>query len=473
MLKPLKDPELYKRFETAKTYMMYHQSNLGAFFAGIIRRCEVHIVDSIPGDVAAAVTMKGIRPQLILAPKFFERKIGRQVVTLHHELRHLIYEHPVIFKDYPSTKIVFTNPDTGAKRKILAINIAADATINQYEVAEEVPPEWIQPELFGAPRGRNTPFYFHFLMENIPEGDGGGDDDDDDQVDPNTPLGGGSGGGQGEGEEPDERDEKAKRIKQKIVDGYEQECDPGEGEDLNPHNVWNFCVNPPPADSPPVDAKMQSDAIKQIVKEAAEELTAAQRGTLPDFVRQAIEAAMKPNVVPWQVIVRQIVGSSGDVEIVRTVTRRHKNLGIRPGIRIKPTRRGVVYIDSSGSMSDPEWKQAVSEVHHLWKQGVKITVVVHDAAISKIYEYNGRNLDFDRTRGGTDHTPCIQHFNENHRDYDFAMYLTDGATAVHESVKPKGRAKHVWVITPDGVDPRSKRTNITWGQMVKMSKISA
>ena len=49
----------------------------------------------------------------------------------------------------------------------------------------------------------------------------------------------------------------------------------------------------------------------------------------------------------------------------------------------------LVGIDTSGSVSDDELCEFFSELYHMYKANVSITIAECDAKINRIYEYNG------------------------------------------------------------------------------------
>lgn len=441
MLKPLKQKELYRKLQSALTYLMYHKNELGIFFTGLIRETEIRIVDAIPGGFDAAVTMKNTHPVMLLSPGFFERRVKEQVLTLFHEYRHLIFEHLLIYKEIEDFYV--SMPGIG---KVSAKNLGMDAAINDQEIQEDVPPTWILPATFGAPRGKSWLFYFEWIRNLAKGGEGDGQ--------PDQGSGAGKTGGAGGILDLD-------AIAQAIADAYGLDEN---GNIRDPHKVWE---DGPEGGGDNFNPTIAREALREIVKKASQQLSASQRGLLPGYLQEAIEASMQDTAVPWPLVLRRITARMGGVSISKTVTRKHKNLGVRPGTRLKPTWRLAVFIDESFSIIDSQWVQFRSEIHHIWLMGAEITIVCHNADITRVYEYNGRNLHKQRAGGGTDHTPCIEWLNKGR--YDGAIFLTDGETAVREGTRPRPGCKAVWVITPNGMNPvNHKHTNITWGSVVRM-----
>lgn len=481
-MRQIHDPALYKRFESVMTYMMYHGSNLGIFFTGIIRQIQTKIVDAIPGNPDCAVTFHGVQPLLLVQPSFFEHPLKVQVAKIIHELYHLIYEHPLRFRDLdgPKLKLPFEveeevgeedddgnpviDPATGEQNKVKitvtkhcevpVVNLAADAVVNQFLAKDELTPGMVLPENFKADKGRNTEFYWHHIMQTyvVPPksnqggggksgGSGGGGNGGGNGGGGNQPDGGNDDQGDGGGDRPPTPQE------QDLSDQLQQGYGSGGGGINNPHEVWNQTE----MDSSTQD--MASEIMKSVVRNSAENLDSAQRGTLPDYVKHVIDEAFKPRSVPWHLILRRFAAQLGKATMHKSIARKHKNTGRRPGIRIKCIPRIAVVLDSSGSVGDENWVQFCSEVHHLWKAGAEITVLKHDVRVipGSVQKYNGRNLDNSRVYGGTDHTDVIRFLNENR--FDGAIMLTDGYTAIEKGVKPRRSCKVIWCITQDGQNP--------------------
>lgn len=461
MLKPLNDRALLNKFRHAQTYMMYHQDGLGAFYTGILRRTELRLVDAIPGNVVAAVTMKNTHPVLLLAPDFFDEPLKEQVMTLHHELRHLIYEHPILWAGLRGPKVRFTYPN-GHSQEFEVANLAMDAAINEME-SGGVPKGWILPQTFGAPSGRNTLFYYKFLMEQAAKNPSGGGQGSSGQPGGRQPGGQPSDPSDDQGDDlTDAPKSETQKLMEAIAEAFGQS---EQGNLFNPHEVWT--TGPEGDNNESFNPDLAQQSLRQIVKEAAEQLSGSQRSTLPGYIQEAIEAAKQENLVPWWVILRRITARMGGVKVVKTIARKHKNLGIRPGIKVTPTWRLVVFIDESGSIEDSEWKRFVSEIYYLWQTGAEITIVTHTTTIHQVYEFNGKNLHKKRAYGGTDHTACVEWLNK-HR-YDGAIFLTDGETGVREGLRPKVGCKAVWVISPGGSNPH-KYAGLNWGTIVWMKK---
>jgi predicted metal-dependent peptidase len=101
-------------------------------------------------------------------------------------------------------------------------------------------------------------------------------------------------------------------------------------------------------------------------------------------------------------------------------------------------------IDTSGSVSDDELREFMTEIHHIHKTGVDVTIIQCDTAIVSIKEYKGK---YDGIkiggRGGTSFDPVIDYFNANLKKYTSLVYFTDGEAWT--DLKPK--APTLWVLS--------------------------
>lgn len=119
----------------------------------------------------------------------------------------------------------------------------------------------------------------------------------------------------------------------------------------------------------------------------------------------------------------------------------------------------LLAIDTSGSVSDSELQEFMSEMHHIYKCGVDITIVQCDTKINSIEPYKGK---FEMTvigRGGTEFDPVLNYFNENIRVYTSLVYFTDGEC--NTDVKPKGNV--LWVLSE-----RSSMNDSLPGKVIKL-----
>ena len=86
----------------------------------------------------------------------------------------------------------------------------------------------------------------------------------------------------------------------------------------------------------------------------------------------------KPPVFNWKRYFRRLIGNSITSEIQLTRMRPSKRFPDARGIRMKRKPNIMVAVDTSGSISQDDLKDFFSEIHHIWKTGVNVTVVEID-----------------------------------------------------------------------------------------------
>jgi len=474
MLTQLKSPKLFKRLETTMTYLMYDKSEMGRLYNGILRRSKVIIVDSMPSLSRAAVCMEGIKPTFIFTPEYFEEPLQVQIDILCHEMYHLILKHPILYRDLEGPKLVFRTglPRPQHQQIVTVINLAADAVVNQRLRPEQVQAGWVLPERYGLEPHRDTTYYHAKFMEMFPETppeSGFGEGDADMMLMPQA--------GEPDGEpsedatelevvvpaaEPEGETEPILRAERAIQGSAEQgpmrqlhegvQQDYGiapDGQLANPHLMWK--IGPEGIGNGITDPGLAEEAIRQVIAKAALALTPQQRGTLPGWLQQEIESALKPSRVPWFYTLRRCFARLGAMTMRKTVVRPNRHTGGRPGVRPVLKRKIIVAIDESCSVSDSWVQQFKSEIHHAWTMGVDVWVITHNSVVTSMYRYNGKNLAWGRKGGGTDHTEVIDRANAEKAD--LLVCMTDGYTGVAEGTRPKHGMKVAWVTTPDGVNP--------------------
>jgi predicted metal-dependent peptidase len=440
----IKDPSLYDQFEAVKLGTANQDLALGMFYAGLIRQMWVVILDHIPGGTDAAVMFKGTQAILMLTPAFFsEQPFAEQITTLDHELMHLVLKHTIIYKDFwNKIKLVAQSPG-GPPQIIDLMNFGADLVANGYLPAKKVPDHWLKHEHFGMKGGLSALDYANEMLERL-QGGGGSDGNKDSlpQFDP-------------------ELNEELKKLLEAMAQHYGLT----EGEDptlVEPHVVW--LEGHPDIGEADFDPEIAEVAIDQMILRAAETVPEHLRGNLPGVLKKVVEQASARSVVAWHQVLRRFNVSVGSCTIVPTMVRRNRITGNRPGNRIKPRWKLAIVLDGSASVDDSHWRQFVTEVHYAWKMGADITIIKHDAKIFSVAKYDGKNLDFDRTYGGTDHTEVIEYLNKH--KFDGAVAFTDGGTWISKPIRP--RCRFAWLITHDGDANVRQHQNCNFGQVITM-----
>ena len=181
------------------------------------------------------------------------------------------------------------------------------------------------------------------------------------------------------------------------------------------------------------------------LKEIANQVS-KNRGTVPGEMKGYIEGIDKeePPKFDWKSYVRRFMGGSNKVYTKKLHRKYNKRFEENPGLKIKPRRRVLIGVDTSGSMSKLELIEGFHEVYHVQKTGTEIVVVQFDAAIRHVNPYRRGLEDTIEIfgRGGTDFNPIVNYANEHARDFSAMIIFTDGEAPAPEE---KCRLRTLWV----------------------------
>lgn len=213
-----------------------------------------------------------------------------------------------------------------------------------------------------------------------------------------------------------------------------------DGDDPCDHDTWDQFDDLSEAEKKIIDKQLD-----RLLQESATQ-TEKKRGTIPGELRDHILQIGKidPPKFDWRGYVRRFTGTSTRV-FTRKLRRKHnKRYEGNPGLKIKMKQHMLLAIDTSGSVSDDELREFMSEIHHIYKTGVAVTIVQCDTKIVSIEEFNGKTDNIKiGGRGGTSFDPVIDYFNANLKKYTSLVYFTDGEA--YTGLTPK--APTLWVLS--------------------------
>ena len=124
---------------------------------------------------------------------------------------------------------------------------------------------------------------------------------------------------------------------------------------------------------------------------------------------------------------------------------------MRPSRRF-PDSRGIISkrkssilvgIDTSGSINNEELLDFFSEIYHIWKSGVNVTIAEIDTRIHKIYQYKGKFDGEINGRGGTNMDELFKYYSDNKNIYSSLILFTDGFF----NINTFNVRSLVWVLT--------------------------
>lgn len=260
------------------------------------------------------------------------------------------------------------------------------------------------------------------------ESDGGGSDDQDEEGKKDKGKPGKDKGKGGKGSSKDKEDDK---------------------EDTNPpgfddHSGWD-----------------ESEIIKEIIRNKVDQLSKDEKvwGSMPGDLQNTILAAQRSRVL-WHKILRHYLGNLPTSRSQSTYTKPNRRFGWPYcGEKRLYIDRKLVGIDTSGSISDEDLAQFLTEINKLSEiQPVDIQLFDHGLQ-GKVRPFARKHAryKFDG-RGGTEFQ-SIMDLAEKKR-YQSLILLTDGAAA------PPTQPKHVrdilWVLTEGGKKP------VPWGRDIQI-----
>ena len=330
----------------------------------------------------AGVSKHGIGMQLAINPDFFnDLSEDHRFGLIKHELLHIAFGHLTIRDRYPDHKL---------------FNIAADLEINQYIKNSNLPEGGLLlssfPEL-NLPVKAGTKVYYDIL--------------DKAQEDGTSPS----------------------------LDNFMNEMN---GETPYDHQTWDEFDELSSAEK-----KLVEKQVEHQLKEAAE-TTIKKQGNVPGELSELIKRLLhiEPAKFDWKGYLKRFVGNSSIVYTKKLRRKYNKRYAGSPGLKIKFKNHILVAVDTSASVSSDELVEFMSEIHHMYKTGHKITIAQCDTNLNSVEDFNPKKDWAIKGRGGTSFQPVIDHYNK-YGKYTALVYLTDG-----EAYSPDDCPKNtLWVLS--------------------------
>ena len=337
------------------------------------------------------VKLNGINYELMVNPIYWNTLTDEeQLGVLKHELLHIAFKHLLIRSSFSDKKL---------------FNIAADIEVNQY--IDVLPDglctlQTVDPLL---PPKAGTKYYYEFLYK--------------------------------------EEKEKEFRKESKIEKGQNSEDGNEDIKEPRNHDQWQDSENKSEAEK-----QLISNQIDYVVKQTATQVI-KNRGTIPKELEEYVGSLFKvnPPVFNWKAYFRRMLGFAIDVFVRKSHRKISKRFEGLAGIKLKHKHDILVAIDTSGSVSDKELKDFMSEIYHIWKAGANIDIVECDAKINRMYPFKGTFDGKFNGRGGTDYRPVIDYYNASRKYYSTLVFFTDGYAPTNTF---KVLKQMIWVITSNG-----------------------
>jgi predicted metal-dependent peptidase len=308
---------------------------------------------------------------------------------LKHECMHIAFNHFTMWET-----------ETQDEWEHHIRNIAEDLEINSYLDRDQIVKEagGVFAEDFGWDKGLGTREYYKLLKQKFPQ--------PPPSFNPNFGIGGG-----------------------------------GFGDTFDDHSMW---------------PKDMSDAEKEILQQIVDEMAAFAadevekgRGTIPGEMVGRIELLRnkkKPRpVADWKRYFRRYVGNEFTDQIRKSKKRMSKRFPDAAGNCHRRKARILVGIDTSGSVSMPEYREFFGQINTL-VDTTNFHVLECDARIQYEYEYKRKPNETLHGGGGTDFQPVINYFIEHRKEYEALIYFTDGGAPIPQNT-PKNT---LWLVSSKG-----------------------
>lgn len=369
---------------------------------------------------------------------------------LKHEVLHLALNHFITMED----------KEDGTSERHQHCNIAIDLEANCYINRDRVEKAagGVFVEDFGFQRSLGSREYFDLLTKKAQQ---------QKAKQPNKPCDGGQGnpqpseaeeqadaqGNQSQGQSssqsssqsnPQSNPQPQPQSQTNESDGIE-ELMKGRPQSFDDHSRWPDCDTQEEKD-------LLQQAIDDMVEFAAEEVE-KKCGQIPGELAGRIERIRKKPrpVADWKRYFRRFCGYEFTEQIKKSKKRPSRRFPDAAGNRHRRKSHILVAIDTSGSVSMPEYREFMGQILTL-KEKATFHVVECDTCIQHEYEYKGKPNEVLHGGGGTDFRPPIELFNQNRKKYEALVYFTDGYASI-PSDTPK---ETLWVISSKGDHNRKK-----------------
>lgn len=386
--------------------------------------------------------------------------VDETLEVLKHEVLHLAFNHFTIFGEDA------TNADEHRIR-----NTAADLEVNSYiSIGKLARLKPLRASDFGWRACEGTLEYYRHLKEkqeelqqqqqqavnpDSPCNGGLGGDFDNDKNDDNSDSEDGNQNMQqssGNRTQPQSRQRDGQQSGQSALlsgqtmnDWLDQQTI--DREQLDDHERW-------PDTSSEAEREQIEQAIEDMVVFAADEVEKS-CGRIPDEMQGKIElirSRKRPKpVADWKRYFRRYLGNEFTDTVKKSKKRESRRFPDMAGNRKRRKSKILVAIDTSGSVSMPEYNEFFDQIRTL-STTANFRVVECDARIQHQYDFTGKQNQVLHGGGGTNFQPVIDFFNEHRKEYDALVYFTDGEARIPADT-PKDT---LWVISSKGDKERSR-----------------
>ena len=373
------------------------------FYGFLLTTVEREFSDDVP--TAAVCFDSQMNARLVVNKNYFDKfSDTEKLAILKHEMMHLAFKHPVMRDSFPDNT---------------RFNIAADLEVNSY--ISGLPPGVLHPSDYGLDPRRGTSYYYSTLASNSMGSQGSGNND----------AGGGAGSSGNGNSQSDSQGNQQNGSSPQKPDGKDL---------LDDHSLWEQvdCT----------DKELANELINNKLLTAAESVKG--RGIIPGEMQSIIADLQKPlkRVFDWKRMLRRFIGNVYDEKKKSSRRKESRRFAGSCGSKHMKKSRVLVGIDTSGSVSNQEVHEFVSELTYMYKAGTEIYVLECDAFIHKKYWFKPGCIEGVTGRGGTSFDPVVDYYREHYKQFDTLIYLTDGEAPYSHLKIPQNNM--LWVISSRG-----------------------
>lgn len=213
------------------------------------------------------------------------------------------------------------------------------------------------------------------------------------------------------------------------------------------------------------------DSIKELTKKVVD---SSSKGKIPSEFIQIIKELRTGSQISWKDYLKKFVGTVSYGH-KKTTTRRNRRQPERMdlrGVLSNHVLEIVIAIDISGSMSDEEIDQVMTEVFYIVRNhNTEITVVECDNEIRRVYKVKDKKDIKSKlnTRGSTTFSPVFEYIRRHRMRNHLLIYFTDGVGEEELKITPINR-KTLWILTGKGEKLSLKNP---YGYVKKLSDIDS
>ena len=216
-------------------------------------------------------------------------------------------------------------------------------------------------------------------------------------------------------------------------------------ETFDDHSMW-------PKDLSDAEKEQLTQAVEQMLVFAAEEVEKAQ-GHIPGELCGKIEQLRKKPkpVTDWKRHFRRYLGNEFTEFLRKSKKRPSRRFEDAAGNKHRRKSKILVAIDTSGSVSMPEYREFFGQIATL-SATADFHVLECDTRIQHEYDFYRKAPEDLHGGGGTSFQPPVDYFIKHCREYDALVYFTDGYADI-----PKNTPKDtLWVISSNGNQDRKR-----------------